>query len=100
MASAGLVGRSFSSDIRYLRRKTALALKLKSLVYLEDFCRTYPSFVRVKKSDPQISLRVGFFSADFKHGALRFHAIQPSHRSGDGSRKWRHDARVAACDSC
>src|SRR6267143_6036520 len=64
MANAGLVGRSFSSDIRHLRRKRALApeaSRLKSPVYLEDFCRTYPSFVRVKKSDPQISLRVVFF---------------------------------------
>jgi len=29
-----------------------------------------------------------------------FHAIQPSHRSGDSSRKWRHDARVAGPHSC
>src|SRR2546430_6972808 len=79
MANAGLVGRSFSSDIRHLRRKRALApeaSRLKSPVYLGHFCRTYPSFVRVKRSDPQILLLAGFLSADFKHGALRFHAIQ------------------------
>jgi hypothetical protein len=42
MAIVGLVGRSFSSDIRLLRRERALAPEasgLKSPAHLEGFCR-------------------------------------------------------------